>query len=72
MANFLKKLEQQKTGGVDLYPLSNGEHHADQLLKKTKFTLDVSRAWHVTDDIFVKENWIPLSEYKANSDGEEK
>ena len=67
-----KKLEQQKTGGVDLYPLSNGEHHADQLLKKTKFTLDVSRAWHVTDDIFVKENWIPLSEYKANSDGEEK
>ncbi len=62
---FTKKtFRQEKENGVLLYPLSNGEHHADHLLKKTQFTLDKSRGYHVQDDITKPENWIPLSVYE--------
>ena len=71
-----KKLEQKKNGGgyggIVLFPLSNGEHHADQLLKKTQFTLDEKRGWFVKDDIFVPENWIPLLQWKENNVGDVK
>ena len=67
-----KKLLQKKAEGVVLYPLSNGEHHADQLLKKTQFTLDEKRGWFVHDDIFVPENWISLPEYRMKNDGEKR
>ena len=50
----------QKADGVILYPLSNGEHHADHLLKKTQFTLDKSRAWAVKDNMLKEENWKRL------------
>lgn len=67
-----KLLEQKKDDGVILYPLSNGEHHADQLLKRTKFTLDKNRAWHVKDNIFKTENWIPLLDWEKETEGENK
>lgn len=67
-----KKLVQQKKDGVVLYPLSNGEHHADQLLKKSQFTLDEERGWYVKDNIFVPENWTSLLEWKKNNKGENK
>lgn len=60
-----KTFVQEKAGGVTLYPLSNGEHHADHLLKKTQFTLDKSRAWHVQDDILKEENWLPLTDWET-------
>lgn len=67
-----KKIEGGGYNGIVLFPLSNGEHHADQLLKKTQFTLDKKRGWFVKDDIFVPENWIPLLQWKENNieDGE--
>ena len=62
---FTKKtFKQEKENGVILYPLSNGEHHADHLLKKTQFTLDKSRGYHVQDDITKPENWIPLETWE--------
>ena len=62
---FTKKtFRQEKENGVLLYPLSNGEHHADHLLKKTQFTLDKSRGYHVQDDITKPENWIPLETWE--------
>lgn len=67
-----KKLVQEKNEGVVLYPLSNGEHHADQLLKKTQFTLDEKRGWFVKDNIFNPENWISLSEYNKKINGEKR
>lgn len=60
-----KELVQEKENGVVLYPLSNGEHHADQLLKKKQFTLDDDRAWLVENDIFNQDNWIPLKKWQA-------
>ena len=50
----------EKSNGVILYPLSNGEHHADHLLNKTQFTLDDSRAWIVKENMLVPENWKGL------------
>lgn len=67
-----KNLFRKKNEGVVLYPLSNGEHHADQLLKKTQFTLDEKRGWFVKDNIFNPENWISLSEYNKKINGEKR
>lgn len=58
-----RKFETQKENGVNVYPISNGEHHADHLSKKKLFTLNKSSAYHVSGDITNEENWIPLDSY---------
>ena len=57
-----KKLVQEKENGVNIYHTLdwNAEHFRDAY----KFELDKSRAWHVSDDIYDKENWIPLIEWE--------
>ena len=56
-----KKIVSAKTdAGIIVYPLANGEHHADHLLKKTKFTLNDDKAFIVNSNIFNESNWIPL------------
>lgn len=56
-----KKFVPQKENGADLYPVANGEHHADHLLKKKQFTLESVRGYHVQENIFDERNWIPLT-----------
>lgn len=64
-----RELVQQKENGITVYPLSRGEHHADQLMNKSRFTLDESRAYHVSGDISKTESWVPLSRWKQDTNG---
>lgn len=59
-----KTLIPKKDNGVTVYPLSNGEHHADHLIKKNQFTLDKNRAWHVSNNMLEEKNWIPLLQWE--------
>jgi len=56
-----KELKQDKENGVNIYDCIdwNAEHFRDE----KKFELDINRAFHVSDDIYKEENWIPLKEY---------
>ena len=63
-----KKLVQEKEDGVTVYRAGNwdgGGYYHD----KKEFELDRNRAWHVRDDIFKEENWIPLPEWEASHGG---
>ena len=57
-----KELVQQKDDGVNIYWCV--DYSGDHLRNSTQFELDKNRAFHVSSDIYKKENWIPLIEWE--------
>ncbi len=61
-----KKLTQQKEKGVNVYWCV--DWNANNFVDAHKFQLDMKDAWHVSNDIYKEENWIPLANKKSNGD----
>lgn len=61
-----KRLIQEKQNGITVYPinLKPKEWNVENMLNKTQFTLDKTKAYHVKDNIYDKKNWIPLLEWE--------
>ncbi len=49
--------KQQKENGINVYLVEGTEWNAEQMIDKTKFTLNRENAFHVSDDIFQESNW---------------
>lgn len=63
-----KAFVQDKVNGINVYACLDGVTSDNaELKKKTQFKLDKSQAWHVSDDIYKEENWIPLLEWEKMS-----
>lgn len=56
-----KELKQEKENGVNVYDCI--DWNAEHFRNEKEFELDINRAFHVHDDIYKEENWIPLKEY---------
>ncbi len=52
-----------KDGGINVYGM-NEDTDAEDLRGKTAFDLSLDDAFHVSADIYVESNWIPLAEWK--------
>ena len=50
-----------------MYPIYTGETNALAMKKQTQFTLIKENAFHVSDDIYIDSNWIPLLEWEEMS-----
>lgn len=59
-----KELVQNKKNGVNIYSVDPEEWSVYKMYDKTQFTIDLTKAWHVSDNIFEQSNWITLDEYK--------
>lgn len=67
-----KDLIQEKENGITIYPSVYQEWNSIQIYNHTQFTLDKTKAYHVSDNIFDEANWIPLLEWEktfANENG---
>lgn len=62
-------LKQEKKNGINVYFVAGTEWNPEQMVDKTQFTLDKSTAFHVSSDIFEKNNWIPLTEWEKTNGG---
>ena len=60
-----KPFEVQKENGINVYPCEGTEWNPEQMVDKTQFTLDKTKAFHVSNDIFQEKNWIPLLQWEA-------
>lgn len=60
-----KSFEVQKENGINVYPCEGTEWNPEQMVDKTQFTLDKTKAFHVSNDIFQEKNWIPLLQWEA-------
>lgn len=61
-----KTLVQNKANGVNIYECLDWncvQNYRDDY----QFTLDDERAWHVSDDIFDKDNWVNMSDWKKQN-----
>lgn len=64
-----KKIMQMKENGINVFYATGNPLNAEQMVDKTQFTLDKSTAFHVSSDIFEKNNWIPLTEWEKTNGG---
>lgn len=55
-----KKLVQNKENGVVVVPARNLEWLSGRVYDKTQFTFDEEASYTVKENIFKKENWVPL------------
>ncbi len=63
------KLTAEKENGINAYPIViKTEWNAPDIKNYTKFTLDKSVAWHVSNNIFDESNWILLTEYEKETE----
>ena len=56
------ELKKEKSNGVDIYHCKIVETNVEYMADKTKFTLDKNEAYHVKENIFDENNWIPLKD----------
>lgn len=59
------EIKQENKTAVTVYETKETEKNPFVLKDSYQFTLDKSRAWHVKDNIFKKENWVPLNEWET-------
>ena len=57
-----KEFVQQKDGGVNIYLCV--DWNAEHFREAKQFELDKNHAFHVSGDIYRKENWIPLKDWE--------
>ena len=57
-----KEFKIEKANGVNVYYCV--DWNTSHFREKTQFELDKNRAFHVSSDIYKKENWIPLIEWE--------
>ena len=60
-----KEFVQQKDGGVNVYACI--DWNTEHFRKAKLFELDKNRAFHVSRDIYKKENWIPLTDWEKSN-----
>ncbi len=60
-----KEFVQQKEGGVNVYWCV--DYNAEHFREAKLFELNKDRAFHVSGDIYKKENWIPLKDWEKSN-----
>lgn len=69
-----KKFVQEKENGINVYRVYSdamgAEWNAEILRKRKQFTLLKENGFHVSNDAFKSENWIPLTKWSGAEEGD--